>query len=140
MPPSCWSRWPASPGGARGHGGIALGAGLRAYTFDRYKARKKDEKAPKSVKLTFTLADHAAAKKLWNSREAVLEGTNLSRDLVQEPANVLGPEEFARRCSELEKLGVEVDVLDEKKLKKLGMGAPDVASPRVPTGRRASSS
>jgi leucyl aminopeptidase len=36
---------------------------------------------------------------------------------------VLGPEEFANRAAELAKLGVEVEVLDEKALKKFGMRA-----------------
>ena len=47
----------------------------------------------------------------------------LARDLVNEPANVLGPVEFAARAKELETLGVEVEILTEKEMKKLGMGA-----------------
>ena len=47
----------------------------------------------------------------------------LARDLVNEPANVLYPEEFARRAGNLKKLGVVVDVLDVKEMKKLGMNA-----------------
>ena len=47
----------------------------------------------------------------------------LARDLVNEPANVLYPEEFARRVGALKKLRVAVDVLDVKAMKKLGMNA-----------------
>ncbi len=47
----------------------------------------------------------------------------LARDLVNEPANILYPEEFARRAGALKKLGVTVEVLDIPKLKKLGMNA-----------------
>jgi leucyl aminopeptidase len=47
----------------------------------------------------------------------------LARDLVNEPANVLGPAEFAARAKELTKLGVQVEVLGPKALEKLGMGA-----------------
>ncbi len=47
----------------------------------------------------------------------------LARDLVNEPANVLGPIEFAARAGELSALGVEVEVLGEKELKKLNMAA-----------------
>jgi len=46
-----------------------------------------------------------------------------ARDLVNEPPNVLFPVEFARRASGLRKLGVDIDVLDVKAMKKLGMGA-----------------
>ncbi len=47
----------------------------------------------------------------------------LARELVNEPPNVLDPEEFARRAAGLEKLGVEIEILDEKDMKKLGMRA-----------------
>ncbi len=47
----------------------------------------------------------------------------IARTLVNEPANVLYPEEFARRAQELEELGVEVKVLDEEEMGELGMGA-----------------
>jgi len=47
----------------------------------------------------------------------------LARDLVNEPANVLFPTEFAARAKELTKLGVKVEVLGEKAMEKLGMGA-----------------
>ena len=47
----------------------------------------------------------------------------VARDLVNEPANTLGPVEFAAEADKLKKLGVTVDILEEKELKKLGMGA-----------------
>ncbi len=47
----------------------------------------------------------------------------IARDLVNEPANVLTPTEFAKRAGDLAKVGVDVEVLGEKDLKKLGMGA-----------------
>jgi leucyl aminopeptidase len=47
----------------------------------------------------------------------------IARDLVNEPANVLYPEEFARRTLALKKQGVAVEVLDIKAMKKLGMNA-----------------
>jgi leucyl aminopeptidase len=44
--------------------------------------------------------------------------------LVNEPPNILSPEEFARRAkANLSKLGVKVKVLGEAEMKKLGMGA-----------------
>ncbi len=50
-------------------------------------------------------------------------GNFLARDLVNEPANILYPDEFARRTRELEKLGVTVEILDVPAMKKLGMNA-----------------
>ena len=47
----------------------------------------------------------------------------LARDLVNEPANILGPAEFAAKAKELTKLGVQVELLGPKALEKLGMNA-----------------
>jgi len=54
---------------------------------------------------------------------AIGDGVLMARDLVNEPANVLYPGEFARRASALKKLGVLVEVLDVAAMRKLGMGA-----------------
>ena len=103
---------------------LALGSRLRAYAFDLYKTkRKEDEERPGKVEVAFACANPDAAKKAWSRREALADGVVLARDLVNEPANVLYPGEFARRTSALTKLGVAVEVLDVAAMKKLGMGA-----------------
>jgi len=103
---------------------LATGARLRAYSFDRYKTKKKeDDKRPSGATLTVAVSDVAAANKALAPNAAIAEGVVLARDLVNEPANVLYPEEFARRASKLRKVGVDVDVLDVKQMRKLGMGA-----------------
>ena len=103
---------------------LALGAALRAYHFDRYKTKRKEgEEEPSNAKIAFGVADVAAARKAWQTRSAIAEGVTLARDLVNEPANVLYPEEFARRAGALRKLGVGVEVLDLKAMRKLGMNA-----------------
>src|SRR5208282_3299454 len=104
---------------------LALGARLRAYTFDRYKTKRKDaeEERPKKVEVNFACANPAAAEKAWAHTMAIADGVVLARDLVNEPANVLFPGEFARRASGLRKLGVGVEVLDTSAMRKLGMGA-----------------
>ena len=105
---------------------FAFGMRLRAYRFDRYKTKKKDgedKNGSPPANITIALADPAAARKKWSAREAVADGVQIARDLVNEPPNVLFPGEFARRAAALKKLGVAVDVLDAKRMKKLGMGA-----------------
>jgi leucyl aminopeptidase len=103
---------------------LALGVQLRAYAFDRYKTKRKEgEEKPSQVKVTMLVASVAAVEKAFAPRAAVASGVVLARDLVNEPANVLYPEEFARRAGNLKKLGVVVDVLDVKEMKKLGMNA-----------------
>jgi len=103
---------------------LAQGMRLRAYAFDRYKTkRKEDEKPPARRNLTIAVSDAAAVRKADSPRAAVTGGVVLARDLVNEPANVLYPAEFARRASALKKDGVAVEVLDVKALTKLGMRA-----------------
>lgn len=103
---------------------VALGASLRAYSFERYKTKRKEgDEGPAKGKVMLAVADVAAARKAWGNREAVAEGVILARDLVNEPPNVLYPAEFARRAGELRKLGVGIQILDVKAMRKLGMGA-----------------
>jgi leucyl aminopeptidase len=102
---------------------IAMGAKLRAYRFDKYRTTEKKEDKPALKKLAIVAADADAAKDAYKPLEAVAEGVIFTRDLVSEPANVLYPESFAKACEDLKDLGVEVEVLGEKEMRKLGMGA-----------------
>ncbi|MFC0217333.1 leucyl aminopeptidase [Pseudochelatococcus lubricantis] len=106
-------------------GDFSLGLRLRAYRFDRYKTKKKeeDEQEASPAEVVVHLAGPDAARAARKAAKAVAEGVCLARDLVNEPANVLYPEEFARRAGELAKLDVAVEVLGEKELKALGFGA-----------------
>ena len=103
---------------------LALGVQLRAYAFERYKTKRKEEEEKSAkVRVKIAVARVAAAENAFVPRAAVANGVVIARDLVNEPANVLYPEEFARRAGGLKKLGVVVDVLDVKEMKKLGMNA-----------------
>ncbi|MEJ6781534.1 leucyl aminopeptidase [Aminobacter sp. Piv2-1] len=108
---------------------LAAGILLRSYSFDKYKTKKDNGggngKADdrKAAKITIHCTEPAAARKAFADAEAVVGGVVLARDLVNEPANILGPVEFAAQAKELEKLGVKVEILTEKEMKKLGMGA-----------------
>jgi leucyl aminopeptidase len=115
------------PGGAmtaEQAAGLAQGVRLRAYAFDRYKTkRKEDEKPPASRTVTVAVRDPAAARRAFAPLSAVADGVLLARDLVNEPANVLFPAAFAGRATALRKVGVKVEVLDVPALKKIGMNA-----------------
>jgi leucyl aminopeptidase len=103
---------------------LALGVRLRAYAFDRYKTKRKEgEERADKVTVAVACANPGAAEKAWRSGVAIADGVVMARDLINEPANVLYPVEFARRASGLSKLGVQVEVLDVPAMKKLGMGA-----------------
>jgi leucyl aminopeptidase len=110
-------------------GRLAEGAVLRAYNFRKYKSRKATEEngdnsqsKPPSTLLVHC-ADPTAAEAAFAQRGAVAEGVYLARDLVNEPANALGPVEFAERLAGLGVPGLEVEVLDMEQLRALKMGA-----------------
>jgi len=99
---------------------LAAGLRLRNYKFDKYKTAKSDDVAG-DITVTLCVADPAAADKAIADRHAVVEGTLLARNLINEPANVLGPVEFAARAAELRHLGVDVEILEPEELAALGM-------------------
>ena len=102
---------------------IGAGVRLRAYRFNRYKTKKKDENDALRAQVSILVGDVAATRKAFAASAQVVDGVLMARELVNEPPNVLYPEEFARRAGQLRKLGVTVEVLDVKAMTKLGMGA-----------------
>jgi leucyl aminopeptidase len=67
--------------------------------------------------------DHAKARKAWADLAEIAAGVELARNLVNEAPNALGPVEFAAEAKRLEEVGVEVEILTDKDMRKLGMGA-----------------
>jgi leucyl aminopeptidase len=107
---------------------LALGLLLRNYKFKKYKTRPTSENGEKGnggglqEVLIHCKAPEAAAEQM-RRRRALAEGVCLARDLVNEPANALGPVEFAGRAERLSDLGVEVEVLDVPAMEALKMSA-----------------
>lgn len=102
---------------------MAYGAVLRSYRFDRYLTKQPEDKKPSLKKMTVVLDDAAAADALYQPLAAVADAIAFTRDLVSEPGNVIYPDSYARAIGKLEKFGLSVEVLDEKDMRKLGMGA-----------------
>lgn len=99
----------------------AFAARLASYRFLKYRTTLKAEKTPSIETIRIVAGDPKAAEHAYGaSYAAVAEAVEFSRDLVAEPANVLYPAEYAKRVKGLEKLGLEVEILGEKELEKLG--------------------
>ncbi|MFN3668655.1 MAG: leucyl aminopeptidase [Brevundimonas sp.] len=98
----------------------AFAARLAAYRFLKYRTTLKPEKTPSIETIRVTAADPQAAEAAYAQLSPVADAVEFSRDLVSEPANILYPVEFAKRVKALEKLGLEVEILGEKELEKLG--------------------
>ena len=102
---------------------LAFGAQLRSYRFDKYKTRQKPEQKPSLNRLTVATSGAKPAKRAYQPLKSTAEAVFLTRDLVSEPANVIYPETLAAEAGRLAELGVEVEILDEHKMRKLGMNA-----------------
>ena len=105
---------------------FAAGLKLKHYRFDRYKTRAKTEdegSEPDTLTVTLAVADPAATEKAMVETLAMAEGVLYARELVNTPPNALGPLELAAAANALADLGVEVEILTDDEMKKLGMGA-----------------
>ncbi|MDQ6702297.1 MAG: leucyl aminopeptidase [Pseudomonadota bacterium] len=103
---------------------FTLGMRLRDYRFEHYKTKKnEDAETEGRANIVLAVDEPAAVRREAKGREAVAAGVLTARSLVNEPANILHPEEFANRAAALKKLGVEVTVLGEAAMRELGMGA-----------------
>jgi leucyl aminopeptidase len=102
---------------------MAYGARLRAYRFDKYLTKEKEEDKPALEALAFHCDNPGRVKKLFAPLDSVAAGVHFTRDLVSEPANVIYPASLAAEAESLGELGVEVEVLGEREMKKLGMNA-----------------
>jgi leucyl aminopeptidase len=102
---------------------LGFGATLRAWRFDRYRTKEKEEDKPKLERIAIATSGTAAAKGAFAPLRAIADGVFLARELVSEPPNVLHPTEFAERCRGVERLGVEVEIMGPKEMKRLGFGA-----------------
>ncbi len=99
---------------------VAYGLALRAYQFTPHKTDTKpnpDQKVSFMVNKPEEVAAEAAV------HAAMVEGVFFTRDLTNEPANVLTTEDFAARLAAMQELGLDVEIHEEADLEKLGMGS-----------------
>jgi len=101
----------------------ALGVRLAAYRFDRYRTKEPADKKPSVIKTEVVTSDVDGALAAFADLVALADAVAFARDLVSEPANIVYPVEFARRVKALEELGLEVTIMGEAEMAKLGMGS-----------------
>jgi leucyl aminopeptidase len=104
---------------------MVAGIRLRHYKFDKYRTRRSEgtEGEVPAVAVTLCMTSKAGIQAAIADRMAAVEGTVLARNLVNEPANVLGPVEFAGIASRLSDFGVDVEVLTPEEMAERGMNA-----------------
>ena len=102
---------------------IITGMNLKSYKFDKYKNKSKEKHFIETLKIIDFQNKFNSNDKMEITSGKRVKGVFLTRDLVSEPANVLYPSKFVDICKILKKTGVSIEVLDEKKMKSLGMNA-----------------
>ncbi|MCU1240794.1 MAG: Leucyl aminopeptidase [Candidatus Acidoferrum typicum] len=104
---------------------VAEGALTANFESDKYKTDKKDVKSVDSISLAgFPEQDRAAAEKGLARGRVIADAQNFARDLVNEPSNKLTPKTLAEKAEAMAKeAGLAVDILDEKRIADLKMGA-----------------
>ncbi|MGE3769886.1 MAG: leucyl aminopeptidase [Bdellovibrionales bacterium] len=101
---------------------LAGGMQLRGYRFDKYRTTLKAEQKPSLTTVAIASAKSAAVKKAYKDVAAVVDGLLFTRNMGFEPPNIMYPKTAAQTVAQLRKVGVKVEIIDDKKLKKMGFG------------------
>ncbi|MBX3288569.1 MAG: leucyl aminopeptidase [Acidobacteria bacterium] len=102
----------------------AQGSVTSQFELDKYKTADKETKEVKKFAVFVEGAKPADLKKGISRGQIIGESMNFTRDLANEPPNILTPTEMANRASKIAKeAGLKFEALDEAKMKKLGMGS-----------------
>ncbi|MFM7702729.1 MAG: leucyl aminopeptidase, partial [Alphaproteobacteria bacterium] len=91
--------------------------------FNKYFNKKIKDKELKIANLNFFHEKASEAKKLFASEQILAENIFMVRDLVSEPSNILNPESYADFCKNLKVKNLEIEILGEKEMTKLGMNS-----------------
>ncbi len=94
------------------------------FDIDKYKTKDKNTKAVTSVVVCIDGTKPADLKNGISRGQAIGDSMNLTRDLANEPANILPPTEMAKRAQAMAKaVGLKCDILTEAQMTKMGMGS-----------------
>ena len=105
---------------------MILGMSLASYSFTKYFSKKNDKEKGNKIKkkkIKFYSIQHTRLTKNYENINAIHEGVTLTRNLVTEPPNVMTPPKIAEYAKSLSKYVIDVRVLGEKEMQKLGMGS-----------------
>ena len=98
-----------------------LGLLSKSYKFSDFKIKKEKKKSLKNI---FIVTDNILkTKNLIKESSDIYLGIEETRNLVTMPANILNPKKFVEEILKLKKIGLQIEILNEKKMKFLGMNA-----------------
>ena len=95
------------------------------FESDKYKTDKKNDKKIESVSIAgYSEAERQGGEKGMAKGRVIADSQNFARDLINEPSNKLTPSILAQKAEAMAKAaGLSVEILDEKKIAQLKMGA-----------------
>ena len=100
------------------------GALLSLWDANKYHTSEKEEKLIEQMILATVEGDSQELSQGAERGQILAEAANFAREIVNEPGNLMTPTELARQAEEVaQKYGLEIDVLDEARMKELGMGS-----------------
>jgi len=95
---------------------IASGVLLKSWEFTKYKTKKES----KTFNVNLLTVEPKNASQEFQYFDAVSQGVFLSREIISEPPNVLYPLTFTKRIKELVEFGLNVKIMNEDEMKRLG--------------------
>jgi len=102
---------------------IVEGIILGNYSFDKYFT-KKEKFEVEEIQINVERKYLKEAEEAVRVGKILAEAQNFTRDLVNEPANVINTIQFAKIAEDLAKeYGFEIKIYDENEIEKMGMGA-----------------
>ena len=102
----------------------AQGAVTSQFELDKYRTKDKNEKAVTRFIVFSDGAKESDLKAGLKRGNAIGESMNFTRDLANEPPNILTPTEMAKRAQKMAReVGLKCEVLDEARMRKMGMGS-----------------
>ncbi|HEX6280240.1 MAG TPA: M17 family peptidase N-terminal domain-containing protein, partial [Pyrinomonadaceae bacterium] len=102
----------------------AQGAVTSQFEMDKYKTKDKNDKAVTKFVVFAEDAKESDLKLGLRRGQAIGDSMNFTRDLANEPPNILTPTEMANRAQKMAReVGLKYEVLDEAKMRKMGMGS-----------------
>lgn len=103
---------------------IINGIELSNYIFDKYFSEEKKNQIKFELEnINVIVKNKSAVEQEYNDFLLIKENIFFCRDIVNEPANIITPESYAKICKNLEKTGLEIEIFEEKDLEKLGANA-----------------
>jgi len=104
---------------------VTEGLGVADFESNKYQTEKKASKEIQSVLLAgFDANQNGNLPESVEHGRVIAESQNFARDLINEPSNRLTPRMLAARAEAMAKeVGLGVEILDERKISELKMGA-----------------